>query len=64
MNGAWSFPRVLVAALVLLLPLASCRTGHPHAPMRILIEEGAAWGGVPELQRHGLRQLMEDLAET
>lgn len=56
--------RVMLCALLLLLPLASCRTGHSRAPMRVLITEGPAWGDVPELQRQGLQLLLEDLAES
>lgn len=55
--------RLLIGALLLLLPLASCRTGRPRTPIRVLITEGPAWGNVPDLQRAGLRLLMEDLAE-
>ena len=56
--------RLFACALLLLLPLASCRTTRLRLPFRVRVEEGTAWSEVPELQRRGLCLLVEDLAET
>ncbi len=56
--------RLLLFSMILLLPLASCRSGRARSQARVLILTGRAWDDVPEMQRDGLKLLLEDLAET
>lgn len=56
--------RVFASALLLLVPVLSCRLERRGPIRRVMVVEGPAWVDVEPAQRAGLRLLLEDLAET
>ena len=56
--------RVFASALLLLVPVLSCRLERRGPIRRVIVVEGPAWVDVQPAERAGLRLLLEDLAET